>query len=43
MTDIKSGRVLAFEETRSEISVALANERRAVQAPQIAANLRISE
>ena len=39
VTDIKAARLLSFEEARSEISLALANECRAFQAQQIAANL----
>jgi hypothetical protein len=37
--EIKAARLLSFEEARSEISVALANERRAFQAHHIPANL----
>ncbi|HEX8490584.1 MAG TPA: peptidylprolyl isomerase, partial [Chthoniobacterales bacterium] len=43
VTEIKPARLLSFEEARSEISLALANERRAVQPSQIAANLSAAE
>jgi hypothetical protein len=43
VTDIKAARLLSFEESRPEISAAIANERRAIQASQIAANLSAAE
>jgi parvulin-like peptidyl-prolyl isomerase len=43
VTDLKVARLLTFEEARPEISVALANERRVLQAQQIAANLSASK
>ena len=42
VTDIKAARLLAFDEARPEISLALANERRALHADQIAAKLNAS-
>lgn len=42
VTEIKPARLLSFEEARPEITVALANERRALQGRQIAANLSVS-
>jgi hypothetical protein len=42
VTDIKAARPLTFEQARPDISVALANERRVLQAQQIAANLSAS-
>lgn len=42
VADIKAARLLSFEEARPEISLALANERRALRADQIAAHLSVS-
>jgi foldase protein PrsA len=39
VTEIKAARLLAFEEARPEISLAIANERRALQAERIAETL----
>lgn len=39
VTDIKAARLLSFEEARSEISSAIANERRALQADRLAQEL----
>jgi len=36
VTEIKAARVVTFEEARPEISLAIANERRALQAETIA-------
>lgn len=43
VTEIKAARLLSFDEARWEISSSIANERRAVQAEQIAANLSASD
>ena len=43
VTDVKAARLLIFEEARPDISVAIADERRALQAHQIAASLSASE
>ena len=43
VTEVKAARLLSFEEARSDISVAIEDERRALQAHQIAANLSASE
>jgi parvulin-like peptidyl-prolyl isomerase len=43
VTEIKAARLLGFEEARSEISVGLANERRALRADQIAVDLSASD
>lgn len=42
-TEIKAAGLLSFEEARPEISLAMGNERRTLQARQIAANLGVSE
>ena len=43
VTDIKAARLISFEEARPEISIALANERRALQADKIAQELSRAE
>jgi parvulin-like peptidyl-prolyl isomerase len=43
VTEIKAARLLSFEEARPEISISIANERRAAQADRLALELSRAE